>query len=483
MNANTNSKTVGINEQSAKPGFAGYILRAAIPFLIIFAFIIASNVLKSMKKRPEIKKRKPPILSVLTTPAVTETVQLKIIVQGESQPRTEIDFVPEVAGKIVFVSPKFLTGGLFKKGDVLYRIEDADYQVSVVKAGAAVARAQQVLVRERAESDIARRDWEDLGEGRRASNLTLRKPQLLEAQANLQSAQSDLDNARLRQSRTNVVAPFDGRVREKYADIGQYVNPGARLGRIFSTDIAEIKLALSDADLARLDLPIAYIAKNRASAPNVLLSARIGGKTREWHGNIMRTAASYDPKTRSLFALVEVVDPYGKGKAAGGYPLAPGLFVDAEISGKTLGDVIIIPRDGLRPEQKVYVVSQDGSAKSIDVDVLDTNMDRAVIGSGIEEGDLVIVAPLEKSQLQAQFKALDLNDPTLVLAEPTIEDVKKPEVKLTAKQLKKQKKLNAKIRILEKQVKKLKAMRDGDKSGHDKQAKKPQGPPAGVDGR
>ena len=330
--------------------------------------------------------------------------------------------MPEVSGKITYVSPKFLSGGLFSKGEILYRIEEADYRVAVVRAESSVARAQQVLLREEAEGDIARQDWEDMGEGT-PSDLTLRKPQLIEAQASLQSAQADMENMKLRLNRTQVRAPFNGRVREKFADIGQYVNAGTRLGRIFSTNVAEVRLALSDADLARLNLPVAYVAETEKSAPNVVIQAIIGGKLREWNGKIMRTDSAFDAQTRSLFAIAEVQDPYGSGAAEGGYPLSPGLYVDAYISGKSLQEMIVIPRDGLRPENKVYVVDQKGMAESRDAIVIDANPKRAVLASGVEPGELVILSPLEKSQLSIKFKVLDFNNPDTVLVEE-----EKPEV-------------------------------------------------------
>jgi RND family efflux transporter MFP subunit len=413
------SQNIGV-----EPARQGSLLRKILviltPILIIVGFILIVVVLQALKPKPEVTKRGTPTLAVMATQAKSDNVQLSVTVQGETQPRTEIDLVPEVAGKITYVSPKFLSGGLFAKGDVLYRIDKADYQVNVVRAEASVARAQQVLVRERAESEIARKDWEDLGDGP-ASDLTLRKPQLLEAEAGLQSMMADLENAKIRLGRTYVRAPFAGRVREKFADLGQYVSPGSRLGRIFSTDIAEVRLALSDADLARLDIPVAYVAESIDAAPDVLITGIIGGQMREWSGKIMRTDSSYDTQTRSLFAIAEVVDPYGKGVAEGGYPLAPGLYVDASISGKRLENVIIIPRDGLRPENKVYVVDSEGVAESRSPIVLDASPERAVLASGIEPGELVILSPLEKSQISLKFKVLDINDPTTVLVEPKIE--------------------------------------------------------------
>ena len=409
---------MSVNVEREAGGLLRKILVIVIPILIILAFVIVSSILKAMKPEPEVKKRSRPVLAVMATMAVSDTVRLNVNVQGETRPRTEIDLVPEVAGKIVYVSPKFLSGGLFAKGDVLYKIDSANFDVAVIRAQASVARAQQVLTREEAEGEIARQDWADLSDGKTASDLTLRKPQLLEAQAGLQSALADLQNAQLNLKRATVRAPFAGRVREKLVDLGQYVGPGTKLGRIFSTDYTEIRLALNDADLARLDLPVAYVAESRKDAPDVEISATIGGKLRIWHGQIMRTDSTYDPSTRSLFAIAEVKDPYGAGAAEGGYPLAPGLFVDAHILGKTLENVIVIPRDGLRPEDKVYIVNAEGVATSHDVHVLDTDPKRAILASGIVPGDLVILSPMEKSQLDLKFKALDVNDPNRVLVEP-----------------------------------------------------------------
>jgi len=419
------NETIGVdtfNHQGSKRRKTTIILTILTPVLIIILFMFMGSVLKANSKQPDIKKRSRPVLAVMASTAISDTVQLKVNVQGQSRPRTEIDLVPEVGGKIVSVSPKFISGGIFNKGDVLYRIDPSDYNVAVVRAESTVARAQQVLMREESEGAIAKLDWDDLGNGKEATALTLRQPQLLEARASLQSAQADLDNAKIRLRRTAVTAPFNGQVREKFADIGQYVNPGARLGRIFSTDIAEVRLALSDADIARINLPLAFVAESREAAPDVKLSATIGGQLREWNGKIMRTDAAYDPLTRSMFAIAEVLDPYGAGAADGNFPLAPGLFVDASIAGKTIENVIIIPRDGLRPEDKVYTVNEEGIATSNDVIVVDTNPDRAVLLNGIEPGALVIVSALEKAQISLTFRVLDINDPTKILIDPKKEE-------------------------------------------------------------
>jgi len=274
-----------------------------------------------------------------------------------------------------------------------------------------------VLAREQAESAIARRDYEELGIGSTPSDLALRIPQQRQAEASLAAAKAELEGAKLQLTRTFVRAPFAGRVRSKSSDVGQFVSPGSRLGRIFSTQITQVRLALTDADLAKLNLPVAYVAENRASAPSVKLSAVIGGQKREWSGKIMRTDSTYDTMTRALTAIVEVRDPYGKG-ASGGVPLAPGLFVDAEIEGRTFENAIVFPRDGLRPAQEVYTVDNKGKAQVRIAEVLDTNAERAVIAAGVAPGELVVLSPMEKSRLSMDLKVLDYNDPKTVLVEP-----------------------------------------------------------------
>lgn len=404
----------------SRPGKAKWLIGLICLLILLVSILITFGVIKAMKK-PETKKAADNTMAVLAAPATLESVQLMVTAQGEARPRTEIDLVPEVAGKIVYVSPNFIEGGIFKQGEMLLQIDDSDYKVAVIRAQAGVAQAEQALVREKAEGEIAKRDWEELGSGE-ASALTLRQPQRQQAEAALLAAKAELQQANLQLKRTAVQAPFDGRVRTKASDLGQFVAPGARLGRIFSTDITEVRLALTDSDLTKLELPIAYVASSRETAPDVKLSASIAGQTRIWQGKIMRTDSTYDTQTRAMYAIAEVIDPYNTGAAAGAFPLAPGLFVDAEIAGYQLEDVIVLPRGGLRPENKIYVVDMEGKASIRDAIVIDTDAQRAVIKSGISSGELVIISPLEKSAITRTFKVLDSVNPDKILVDPPSPD-------------------------------------------------------------
>lgn len=398
-------------------GFLRKFLVIATPILIIVGFVIATSIFISLNKEPKEKKRNFNTLAVIADYAKSEDVQLKVRTQGEARPQIEIDLVPQVGGKIVYVSPNFIEGGIFRKGETLLRIEDADFKVAVIRAEAGVAQAEQVLVREKAEGDIARRDYSELGRGE-PTPLALRLPQQAQARASLQAAQAELDSAKLNLSRTSVKAPFDGRVRTKASDIGQFVSPGSRLGRIFSTNVVEVRLPLSDTQLSKLDLPLAYFAESRSVAPKVDLNALVAGKVRHWDGRIMRTDSTYDTATRALFAIAEVADPYGEGASEDGVPLAPGLFVDADIDGKSFENVITIPRDGLRPQDEVYIVDNVGKAEIRKVQVLDASPERAVLTGGVERGELVVLSPMERSRVEMTLKVLDVNDPDTVLVDP-----------------------------------------------------------------
>lgn len=367
------------------------VLFVSIGFIAagVVAFI-AMGFLKSPPERVEEAARP---VSVFVETARIEDVRLSVFSQGEVRPFTEIDLVPQVSGKIVWVAPRFAGGGIFAKDEPLIRIEDADYRFAVVSAQAQVAQARQVYEREKAEAELARREWEELGEGE-ASPLTLRVPQLAEALAALNAAQAELDNAELNLDRTVLRAPFPGRVRTKQADIGQYVTPGQALGRIFSTEKVEVRLPLSDHEFGLLNLPFAFDEREDFEGPPVHITATVAGRPHEWRGRIVRTDAAVDSQTRTLFAITEVEDPYGAG-ADDGMPLAVGLFVSAQIEGRALEDAIVLPRAALRGKNTVYVVDEDNKLRVRQVAVVYTNPEQAVLSDGVRYGERVIVSAIE----------------------------------------------------------------------------------------
>lgn len=194
---------------------------------------------------------------------------LRVTSQGTVQPRTESQLVPQVAGRVTWVAPAFAAGGFFESGDVLVRIDRFDYEQMLVSARSQLAQARLRLAQEEAEAEVAQREWDALGRGD-PRELALRQPQLKEARAAVAAAEAGVERAERDLERTEIVAPYSGRVRTTNVDIGQYVPVGGAVATVYAVDAAEIRLPLPDSELAYLDLPLSY----RGVAPR---SSRGGG--------------------------------------------------------------------------------------------------------------------------------------------------------------------------------------------------------------
>ncbi len=338
------------------------------------------GVMGSLK--PEIERQAPETAppAVFFTVATAGSVTLDVHAQGEVRPRTDINLTAQVAGRVVSVSDNFVDGGAFDKNGVLIKIEDAPY-----RATAAAARAR--LAQEEAEAALARRDYEELGRDEDPTDLALRMPQLAQAQAEYKATELDVE-------RTTIKAPFKGRVRERIVGVGQYVSPGAQLGRIFSTDVAEIRLPLTDNDLAKLGLPVAFVEDEATPGPPVILSAFIAGRSHEWTARIARTNGAIDPATRQIAAIAVVDDPYGDGSSADGTPLAMGLFVDAVIEGSQFNDAIVLPRAALHGRDGVYIITDNNLLERRRVQVVSSDKETFTVASGITPGERIVISPL-----------------------------------------------------------------------------------------
>jgi len=383
-------------EMLKKPNDVGLAVRRfvvfALPVIALLGFVVVFMAMGALKTKPEENEDVVKATPVVVAEAEAEPVRLTIKTQGEATPRTAIDLAAEISGKVAYVSPAFIEGGAFEKGDVLIRIEPAEYKFRVVQARSNVAQARSRFASEEAEANIARKEWEELGQGE-GTALALREPQLAEAAAGLASAEAALNEAELQLARTSIRAPFKGRVQTKAIDIGQYVTPGLNLGKIFSTDVMEIALPLTDSELGQLGLQVGFRQSEDNPGPTVKLTALVAGEPRSWRGRVARTDSSYDRETRVLFAYAEVDDPYGAG-ADRGAPLAAGLFVSVEIEGREFENSVVVPRAALRGDDLVYIAREDNTLEIRSVTVAQTDRNRAVLIGGIKEGEKVVTSPV-----------------------------------------------------------------------------------------
>jgi RND family efflux transporter MFP subunit len=360
---------------------------------VLIAGIVIVQVLVAAKPEPEKQDEETRLVSLYVDEVRSESVTISVKTQGEVRPKTEIDLVPQVSGRIVAMSDSFNEGAEVLPDTLLLKIDDADYQVALVRSQARVAEAQTALERELATAEMKKKEWSDGRKDQEPTPFALNLTQVEGAEANLRAAQADLEKARLDLARTEIRVPFHGRVRTRTVGIGQYVTAGVSLGRVFSIDTVEVRLPLTDTQLAELSLPIGFTANDALAAPRVDFSAAMGNREYQWEGRIVRVDAAVDQSTRLIYATAEVTDPYGLA-AAEGMPMAVGMFVSAAIAGVNEQFAFVMPRMALRANDKVYVINAENKLEIRTVNVLSTSEEQVLVSSGVEPGERVVTSTL-----------------------------------------------------------------------------------------
>jgi RND family efflux transporter MFP subunit len=381
------------------------LVRFILPPLLILGAIAVVVVL--VMSRPQPPEREPQEAAMLVDVIEAELAGERFVVeaQGTVEPRTQTTLVPEVSGKVTEIHDTFVAGGFFRAGEVLVEIDPSDYQTALKQAEAELAAARASLSNEQSRSDQARRDFEQLhGGDREPSDLVLRIPQLRQAQAAVQAAEAAVARAERNLERTRISLPYDGMVRSRAVDLGQYVAPGTTLGVAFAVDTAEVRLPLADRELAFVDLP----RPGRADQPSppVRFFADVSGERGSWTGEIVRTEGVVEQSTRLTYAVARIEDPYGLLGADRNVPLPMGTYVQAEIEGRSASGLIELPRETLRDGQRVFLADAENRLEIREVDVVRTTAQRVYLANSIEPGDRVITtaiaAPIPGTQLNVR---------------------------------------------------------------------------------
>jgi len=342
------------------------------------------------------KQRRPPAPVPMVRTIQTKSGPQTVSIQGEGtvQPLREINLVSEVGGKVVGVSPAMVNGGVFKEGDTLLQIEPVDYELAVTLARAKVKDAESRLELAEEEALAAVEEWRLLypdsssSEDGKPSALVAKEPQLAAAQARLEADKADLRKALLHLERTQLKAPFSGRVGEEKVDVGQYVSPGQTLGSLYSTEAAEIVVPLEGGDLFWFDVP-AFTSTDGRGAPAVV-RASLAGRELSWPGKVVRTEGRLDERTRMIHVIVRVDKPYARKP-----PLVFGLFVTVEIEGRKIENAAIIPRGALHQGNVVWVLDQESLLRFRKVEVARIQGDEVLVTKGLADGEAVVITPLK----------------------------------------------------------------------------------------
>lgn len=362
--------------------------KLVIPAVVVIASIFGAVTLLATSPQLEPSSIEPIAAAVRVQEIKPEPIQLTVRSQGTVVPSTESELIPEVSGRVIWKSPSLVNGGYFEAGEPLLRLEDNDYRSNLTRARSSLNRAE-------AEFEHARFEYQRLKklEERQLASQSQIENQLRAyrvAEASLQDARATFNQASRDLARTEIKAPFTGLVRKESVDIGQFVGRGVSVATIYAGDQAEVRLPIADRQLAFLNLPLGQRGElPPAQQPDVTLTAEYAGRTLSWKGKIVRTEAQIDTSSRMVHVIARVSNEKQD------VPLNVGLFVNAEIEGLLVEDVVVLPRNALRNGNRVLVVDAENRLRYRDIEPLRLHRDQVLIQSGLEMGERVCISPLQ----------------------------------------------------------------------------------------
>lgn len=372
--------------------------------LVIGMGVLSLALLILLRPRPPLQEPPRLVPTVTTVPLELRSGNLRVRGNGTVRPSAEITLASEVAGRVVWASPSLVSGGRFDRGELLLRIDPADYENAVRAARAEVAQRRVELLQAEEEVALAREEYARLRRwagpdstdaGGEQSALLFREPQLDAARAALERAEAVLEDASLRLERTRIGAPFAGSVRSESVDRGQYLVPGQAVAQLYATDAVEILVPLSDDDAALIpDLWDTRASGSGASVP-VDVYAEYGGETYHWSGTVDRAESALNETTRTVDVVVRVEAPFaGSEEAPGRPPLLLGTYATVDIRGVELDPYAVIPSSALRDGERIWTVADDSVLVFKPIRLIQEVEDTAYVMADLQAGVGVIVSPL-----------------------------------------------------------------------------------------
>ncbi len=372
---------------------------AVMSFAVILGIIIITAlglIIFKFTKRPadEVSKDQlRPAVELVVVSKVNHVVEIRT--DGVVESLRETSLATEVQGRVVEISPNLKRGGQVKKGEVLVKLDAADYRSALAMSEVSAAEASLALEQERARVEQAQLDWNKLGKGEPLNALVLRAPYLKAVEARFDSANQQVQKARRDLERTEILAPFDAGVRSAKVEVGAVVAPGSAVAELYSNGNIEVRLPLSLEDFGFLSRDAGGNIQG-----NVVLKGTIGIEDYEWAATPVRVDPEIDRKTLSASVIVKVLASNDSE-----FPLPPiGLFVDARMEGKTLDNVVEMPRRALLDGQRVIVVGEKEKILFRDVRVLRSNAKIVLIGEGLEAGERVVLTRLSSPVVGMEVK-------------------------------------------------------------------------------
>jgi RND family efflux transporter MFP subunit len=315
---------------------------------------------------------------------------------GLVKPAREVSLKAQAGGEVVEVSPNLLEGQHVSKGELLVRIEAADYELAVARAASALATRESELALEMGFQRVAKREWELLSDGDADASLALREPQLKQAKANRDSAQAELAQASINLERTLIKAPFNAVVMSRSVELGSLATTNSEVANLVSTDSFHVFVSIPEAQIPMLKIPGA-----RAEV-------QVRGADVPLPGEVISLMSELDLEGRMARVLVEVKDPLGLLPENQSRPkLLLGAYVEVRFEGKSMPGAFTIPRSALRNGDVVWLMRENSTLEIRRVEVAWRNRGSVILRSGVAAGEKLITSPLSLASEGMQVTTAD----------------------------------------------------------------------------
>jgi len=396
-----NSGNVSENKTSTDAIQTGDMKRSPLKALLIWGIsaviiLLAIGWAKHLiDTRPKAKRQTATQQARLVTVQNAEQVSHKTFVPGMGKviPAKEITLSPEVSGRIVYISPLVIPGGVIQQGQTLIRIDSRDYETVVKQRQSEVAKAKLNFKMEQGNQLVAQQEYKMLDDivQDQDQELILRKPHLEEAQAALEAAEAALARAQLDVERCTVTAPFNGIIQDKRVDIGAQVTTASPLLGIMGTDEYWVEAKIFADQLRWITIP----KNNRQSGSPVKIFDSAWQPDAYRQGEVIRLLGQLEEQGRLAQVLVSVKDPLAlESDASEVPPVLVDSYVSVEIEGKTLPKVCPVSRDYLHDGKNVWIMDSDDRLKILPVDIVFRDKDMVYLSNGLHTGDRIVTTDI-----------------------------------------------------------------------------------------
>lgn len=358
-------------------------------FILLGAFAISYLLwlLGQVQPDPVEEAPAPDVIVEILTP---KDFQIQISSNGTTTPLTQTVLTAEVGGEVIYRSKKFSEGSSVIEGEILAKIDDTDLQLQYKNALLQLANAEVQHSLQLAEAEVAKEAWEKIGDGV-ASDLTLKKPQLKQAEALLEVAKAQVSSAEKKLNKTEIVAPYAGRIQSVNIDLGTTIIPGQPVGALYTSSEIEVTLAVKDNDLQFLSIPMDGRKLDPSEQALVEIRSFYKGKNQTWIGRLERVDGVIDPVTR----MINLIAVFKNDFIETDKPNLPiGLFVEAHIDGIILKDIYSIPVNAISENNEVYIVNNDNELVLRQLSILKKYSDFVIVKDGLKAGERIVTSKL-----------------------------------------------------------------------------------------